>query len=230
MRFETLAVHAGHQVDPATGAVTAPIHVSTTFEREPDGTFAHGYIYGRDANPNRRHLEDCLAAIEGGMSAGLTRALGGLMKTAAGVVGATHDGAGLVGELERQVEELEREVGWHHLRGQVLLTTAVMVSWAGTPEQARRALRSAERHFERAPSIWAGALLRRSRGFALARQGQLHEARRLIESALGTLTLAEDVGNATHARLMLAQIGDALGEPGAREQAARHREALNPER
>lgn len=69
MRFETLAVHAGQQVDPATGAVTAPIHVSTTFEREPDGTFAHGYIYGRDANPNRRHLEDCLAAIEGGAGA-----------------------------------------------------------------------------------------------------------------------------------------------------------------
>jgi hypothetical protein len=148
------------------------------------------------------------------------------MKIAADLLGAPQDGPGLVGELERQVEELEREVGWHNLRGQVLLTTAVMVSRAGTPEQARRALRRAERHLERAPSIWAGALLRRSRGVALAHEGQLHQARQLIESALGTLTLAEDVANATHARLMLAQIDDALGEPGARAEAARHREAL----
>ena len=39
MRFETIAVHAGHQPDPATGAVTPPIHLSTTFERAPDGSF-----------------------------------------------------------------------------------------------------------------------------------------------------------------------------------------------
>ena len=36
MRIETLAVHAGHAVDPATGAVTPPIHLSSTFERDPD--------------------------------------------------------------------------------------------------------------------------------------------------------------------------------------------------
>lgn len=65
MRFETLAVHAGHQVDPATGAVTPPIHLTTTFEREPDGTFAHGHIYARDTNPNRHQLEACLTALEG---------------------------------------------------------------------------------------------------------------------------------------------------------------------
>ncbi|HEU4385031.1 MAG TPA: sigma 54-interacting transcriptional regulator [Anaeromyxobacteraceae bacterium] len=173
-----------------------------------------------------RALGERLAVHEGGLLARLTRALGGLLKTAAGLLGATQDGTGLVGELERQVEELEREVGWHTLRGQVLLTTAMISSRAGTPEEAGRALRRADRHFERAPSIWAGALLRRSRGAALARQGQLHEARQLIESALGTLTLAEDIANATHARLMLAQIGLALGDPGAREQAARHRDAL----
>ena len=33
MRIETLAAHAGHAVDPTTGAVTPPIHLSTTFER-----------------------------------------------------------------------------------------------------------------------------------------------------------------------------------------------------
>lgn len=69
MRFETLAVHAGHQPDPATGAVTPPIHLSTTFERAPDGTFPGGYIYSRDANPNRRALERSLAVLETGSAA-----------------------------------------------------------------------------------------------------------------------------------------------------------------
>ncbi len=69
MRFETIAVHAGHQPDPATGAVTPPIHLSTTFERAPDGTFPGGYIYSRDANPNRRALERSLAELEAGGAA-----------------------------------------------------------------------------------------------------------------------------------------------------------------
>jgi cystathionine gamma-synthase len=69
MRIETLAVHAGHEIDPGTGAVAAPIHLSTTFEREPEGGYAHGYIYGRSANPNRQALEEGLAAVEGGADA-----------------------------------------------------------------------------------------------------------------------------------------------------------------
>ena len=66
MRFETLAVHAGHDPDPATGAVAEPIQLSTTFEREPDGSFRGGFIYSREDNPNRRALERRLAALEGG--------------------------------------------------------------------------------------------------------------------------------------------------------------------
>ena len=66
MRPETIAVHAGLHVDAATGAVTPPIHLTTTFERAPDGSFPHGFIYGRDANPNRLQLEECLTALEGG--------------------------------------------------------------------------------------------------------------------------------------------------------------------
>ena len=38
VRLETLAVHAGHEIDVATGAVAAPIHLSTTFERDVEGT------------------------------------------------------------------------------------------------------------------------------------------------------------------------------------------------
>ncbi|MDQ2659608.1 MAG: aminotransferase class I/II-fold pyridoxal phosphate-dependent enzyme, partial [Verrucomicrobiota bacterium] len=69
MRIETLAVHAGHVVDPATGAVAPPIQLSTTFQREADGSYASGFVYGRSANPNRRALETALAALEGGADA-----------------------------------------------------------------------------------------------------------------------------------------------------------------
>jgi cystathionine gamma-synthase len=65
-RFETIAVHAGHGIDPATGAVTPPIHLSTTFERDADGSYPHGYVYARNHNPNRDGLEAALAALEGG--------------------------------------------------------------------------------------------------------------------------------------------------------------------
>jgi cystathionine gamma-synthase len=68
-RIETLAVHAGHSPDPATGAVSAPIHLSTTFAREADGTLPHGFLYARSDNPTRRQLEAALAALEGGAAA-----------------------------------------------------------------------------------------------------------------------------------------------------------------
>jgi cystathionine gamma-synthase len=65
MKIETLAARAGHAPD-ATGAVAPPIHLSTTFEREADGTYRAGYIYSRYANPNRNALEQSIAALEGG--------------------------------------------------------------------------------------------------------------------------------------------------------------------
>ena len=68
-RIETLAVHAGHGVDPSTGAVIDPIHLSTTFEHEADGSFPRGYLYSRNHNPNRNGLETALAALEGGAAA-----------------------------------------------------------------------------------------------------------------------------------------------------------------
>jgi len=74
-RFETLAVHAGQKVDPSTGAVVAPIHLSTTFERDEDGGYSRGFIYSRNHNPNRNALEEALAALEGG-AAGVAFASG----------------------------------------------------------------------------------------------------------------------------------------------------------
>jgi cystathionine gamma-synthase len=69
VRIETLAVHAGHFPDRETGAVVAPIHLSTTFEREPDLSFRAGHVYTRATNPNRQALEACIAQLEGGAGA-----------------------------------------------------------------------------------------------------------------------------------------------------------------
>ena len=68
-RIETLAVHAGRSVDPATGAVTPAIHPSTTFERDPDGSYPRGHLYARNSNPTRSALEECLRQLDGGAAA-----------------------------------------------------------------------------------------------------------------------------------------------------------------
>lgn len=69
LHVETLAIHAGRGIDPATSAVTPNLTLSTTFERAPDGTLPHGLMYSRMDNPNRRALESALAALEGGTQA-----------------------------------------------------------------------------------------------------------------------------------------------------------------
>ena len=69
MKIETLAVHAGREPDPATGALREPIQLSTTFERAADGTYPRGHYYSRASNPNRGSLERALAALEGGADA-----------------------------------------------------------------------------------------------------------------------------------------------------------------
>jgi cystathionine gamma-synthase len=69
MRIETLAVHSAHGIDPATGAVSAPIYLSTTFERDVEGGYPRGFMYTRNNNPNRQALEQGIAALEGGSAA-----------------------------------------------------------------------------------------------------------------------------------------------------------------
>ncbi len=66
MNLETTAARAAHRIDSDTGAIIAPIHTSTTFERAPDGDFPHGYIYARTDNPTRQQLEGVLARLESG--------------------------------------------------------------------------------------------------------------------------------------------------------------------
>ena len=68
-KLQTLSIHSGRHVDPATGAVTTPLYTSTTFERDPDGEFSRHFFYSRIDNPNRHSLEQCLADLEGGVEA-----------------------------------------------------------------------------------------------------------------------------------------------------------------
>ncbi|MEN9935312.1 MAG: hypothetical protein RLZZ387_1891 [Chloroflexota bacterium] len=69
MNLETLAIHAGQEIEPTSGSVIPPIYLTTTFERAADGSFPHGHIYTRNGNPNRTMLETCLAKLEGGAEA-----------------------------------------------------------------------------------------------------------------------------------------------------------------
>ena len=65
MRFETLAIHSGREPDPTTGALATPICQTSTFVFEDVGK-TKGYDYTRTANPTRKALEDCIAALEEG--------------------------------------------------------------------------------------------------------------------------------------------------------------------
>jgi len=62
--FETRAIHTGQAPDPATGAVVAPLSLSTTFAQEGVGRHK-GYEYSRSGNPTRTALETCVASLEG---------------------------------------------------------------------------------------------------------------------------------------------------------------------
>src|SRR5258707_7925031 len=63
--FSTLAIHAGQDADPATGATVVPIYATSTYTQEAPGKHK-GYEYSRSSNPTRTALETCLAALEGG--------------------------------------------------------------------------------------------------------------------------------------------------------------------
>ncbi|MYA13609.1 MAG: cystathionine gamma-synthase, partial [Acidimicrobiaceae bacterium] len=62
--FETRAIHAGQEPDEATGAITVPIHLATTFVQPAPGQH-RGYEYSRTSNPTRAALECSVAGLEG---------------------------------------------------------------------------------------------------------------------------------------------------------------------
>ena len=67
-KFETKAIHCGQIPEDKTGAVTAPLHMSTTYKVGFPGDES-GYVYSRWSNPTRKALEEVLAALENGTDA-----------------------------------------------------------------------------------------------------------------------------------------------------------------
>jgi cystathionine beta-lyase/cystathionine gamma-synthase len=65
-KYATLAVHAGQQPDPLTGAVNVPVYLTSTFELTGIES-NRGYDYSRAGNPTRARVEEALAALEGGI-------------------------------------------------------------------------------------------------------------------------------------------------------------------
>jgi cystathionine gamma-lyase len=63
--FGTLAIHAGQEPDPTTGAVMTPVYLTSTYAQESPGKH-RGFEYTRTHNPTRYALQDCIAALEGG--------------------------------------------------------------------------------------------------------------------------------------------------------------------
>ncbi|HYR27658.1 MAG TPA: PLP-dependent transferase, partial [Thermoanaerobaculia bacterium] len=69
MHIDTILVHSGGRRDEETGAISPPIHLSTTFERNADGEPSRGFSYVRDANPTQARLVVALAAIDSAAAA-----------------------------------------------------------------------------------------------------------------------------------------------------------------
>src|ERR1700722_1588162 len=76
MKRETIAIHAGYEVDPTTKAVAVPIYqtVSYAFDSTEHAAAlfnldAHGFRYTRISNPTTAVLERRVAALEGGRDA-----------------------------------------------------------------------------------------------------------------------------------------------------------------
>ncbi len=62
----TIAAQGGGVIDSETGAIVPPIHLATTYLRDPDNQYRKGLVYGRPDNPTVRHCEDVISALEGG--------------------------------------------------------------------------------------------------------------------------------------------------------------------
>ncbi len=64
-KLRTIAAQALGSVEPSTKAVVPPVHVATTFLRDPDNQYRSGFVYGRADNATVRQGEGVIAALEG---------------------------------------------------------------------------------------------------------------------------------------------------------------------
>src|SRR5919107_1399491 len=72
----SLVAQAMGSIDPVTKAVVPPIHVATTYIRDPDNAYASGYAYGRPDNATVRQAEAVIAMLEGAEAGALLFASG----------------------------------------------------------------------------------------------------------------------------------------------------------
>jgi cystathionine gamma-synthase len=137
MKLETRAVHAGHGVDPTTGALAQAWHPSTTYERDADGSYPRGFLYSRNANPNRAALERGLAELEGG---GAAAAFASGTAAAAAILGALAPGDHIIAphDMYHGTVRLVRE----HMERWGMSATFVDVT---DPARVQAALRPATR-------------------------------------------------------------------------------------
>ena len=77
----SMAAQALGRIDPATRAVVPPIHVATTYIRDPDNAYSSGFIYGRPDNATIRETEAVIAMLE--------EAQGGALLFSSGMAAAT---------------------------------------------------------------------------------------------------------------------------------------------
>ena len=66
LKFETRALKSTQNIKSEVHAVSPPIYLSSTFERNKEGQYREGYKYSRNDNPNRRALEKSIASLENG--------------------------------------------------------------------------------------------------------------------------------------------------------------------
>jgi len=69
LKPRTIAAQALGSIEPTTRAVVPPVHVATTFERDPDNQYRSGFAYGRPDNATTRQAEAVIAALEHGAEA-----------------------------------------------------------------------------------------------------------------------------------------------------------------
>ena len=69
MNIKTRLAKTGGGPDSETGALTPPLRTSSTYERDPDGSYSRGFVYSRWGNPTRFRLEETLSDLEGGFGA-----------------------------------------------------------------------------------------------------------------------------------------------------------------
>lgn len=131
--FGTLAVHAGQEPDPTTGAIMPPVYQTSTYVQDALGEPRRGYEYARVQNPTREAMEANIAALEGArhgiaFASGLAAIEAILKRLSAG---------------DHVVSEENLYGGTHRMFTQVLARLGIQFTFVDTadPQQVRDALR-----------------------------------------------------------------------------------------